>query len=98
MEFIYEWMRSLSYYMILMTAIVHVIPSKEYQKYIQFYMGLLIVLILATPIVKLLGMEELLFTRFQENTYAIELKELERQTEYLREVELDEFLSIEEFD
>lgn len=94
-EFLYEWMRSLAYYMVLMTAVLQVIPNKQYKKYIQFYMGLIIVLMLCSPLIKILGMEESLFTLYQSNAYQLEMKELEEKTEYLKEVELDEYISIQ---
>lgn len=95
-EFLYEWVRSLAYYMVLMTAILQVIPNKEYKKYIQFYMGLIIVLMLCTPILKIMGMEEQLFERYKSNVYELEIKELEEKSEYLREVELDAYISIQD--
>ncbi len=94
-EFLYEWMRSLAYYMVLMTAVIQVIPNKQYKKYIQFYMGLIIVLMLCSPLIKILGMEEGLFTLYQTNAYQLEMQELEEKTEYLKEVELDEYISIQ---
>lgn len=95
-EFVYEWMRSLAYYMVLMTAVLQVIPNKQYKKYIQFYMGLIIVLMLCSPLIKLLGMEESLRTLYQTNVYELEMKELEEKTEYLREVKLDEYIDVQD--
>lgn len=94
--FLYEWMRSLAYYMVLMTAVLEVIPNKQYKKYIQFYMGLVIVLMLCSPLIKVLGMEESFLTLYKSNTYQLELKELEEKSEYLREVELDAYISIQD--
>ncbi|MFI3171604.1 MAG: stage III sporulation protein AF [Eubacteriales bacterium] len=96
LDYIYEWIRSLAYYTILMTAIVQIIPNKGYKKYIQFYMGLIIVLMLCSPIMKILGMEEQFFTLYQSKTYELEMKELEEKSDYLREVELDAYISIED--
>ncbi len=95
-EFLYEWMRSLAYYMVLMTAVLQVIPNKEYKKYIQFYMGLIIVLLLCSPLIKVCGMEEQLFTLYKTNVYQLEIKELQEKSEYLREVELDAYISIQD--
>lgn len=94
--FLYEWVRSLAYYMVLMTAVLQVISNKQYKKYIQFYMGLIIVLMLCTPIIKIMGMEEQLFAIYKSNTYQMELQELEEKSAYLREVELDEYISIQD--
>ena len=98
LEYIYEWIRRLAYYTVLMTAIMQIIPNKGYKKYIQFYMGLVIVLMLCSPIIKIFGMEEQFFTLYQAQEYKLELKELEKKSEYLRGVELDEYIIIEDTD
>lgn len=89
--YLYEWMQSLAYYMVLMTAVLHVIPNKEYKKYIQFYMGLVIVLILCTPILKVLGLESSFAEIYDANTYEIQLEEIEEMTAYLNEIDLEEY-------
>lgn len=91
--FLYEWIRSLAYYMVLMTAVLQVIPNKDYQKYIRFYMGLVIVLLLCTPLFKVLGLEENFATLYTSSAYENEIQEIEEKTEYLKEVELDAYIS-----
>ncbi len=91
--FLYEWIRSLAYYMVLMTAILQVIPNKEYQKYIQFYMGLIIVLMLCTPLIKILGLEDDFYSLYHSSAYQLEIQEIEEKTEYLKEVEWDAYIS-----
>lgn len=93
--FLYEWIRSLAYYMVLMTAILQVIPNKEYQKYIQFYMGLIIVLMLCAPLIKVLGLEDDFTTLYNSSAYQSQIQEIEEKTEYLKEVELDAYISYE---
>lgn len=91
--YLYEWVRSLAYYMVLMTAVLQVIPNKEYKKYIQFYMGLVVVLLLCTPILKVMSLEDDFESFYHSNSYEFDIEELELQTEYLREVELDAYIS-----
>ena len=94
-DFIYEWIRSLAYYLILMTAVLQLIPKKEYKKYIQFYIGLIIILLLCTPIIKILGLQDEMKSYYFNNTYQQQLEEFEEQTKYLKEVEIDEYYSPE---
>ncbi|MFI3207862.1 MAG: stage III sporulation protein AF [Eubacteriales bacterium] len=91
--FLYEWVRSLAYYMVLMTAVLQVIPNKAYQRYIQFYMGLIIVLMLCSPILKIMDLEDDFYSLYTSNTYRLEIEELEEKTEYLREVEWDAYIT-----
>ena len=53
--YIYEWIRNLAYYMILVTAVLQVAPEGGYRKYIRFFCGLLLVVLLASPVLSLLG-------------------------------------------
>lgn len=52
-EGIYEWLKDLAYYVILVTALFHMIPGEVYQKYIRFFTGLVMVVLLLSPILQL---------------------------------------------
>lgn len=49
-EGIYEWLKDLAYYVILVTALFHMIPGEVYQKYIRFFTGLVMVVLLLSPV------------------------------------------------
>ncbi|BDZ77442.1 stage III sporulation protein AF [Claveliimonas bilis] len=57
-QYLYDWMQSIAYFMILITILMHVIPNQGYQKYIRFFTGALLVILLLTPVWKLTGMSE----------------------------------------
>ena len=52
-EYLYEWLRNLAFYLVLVTALTHVLPAGEYRKYIRFFTGLVLILMLLTPILRL---------------------------------------------
>ena len=52
-QYLYDWMQSIAYFMILITILMHVIPNQGYQKYIRFFTGALLVILLLTPVWKL---------------------------------------------
>lgn len=56
-EYIYEWIENVAFYLVLATAVLHVIPNQEYRKYIRFFTGLVLILMLAAPILKIMGTE-----------------------------------------
>ena len=56
-DYLYEWLRNISYYLILVTAVTYVLPSGSYRKYIRFFTGLVLILMLVSPVVQLLGAE-----------------------------------------
>ena len=58
-SYLYEWIRSISFYMIMVTAAIHVIPNSDYKRYIRFFTGLVLVVMLTDPFLRLLGMGDL---------------------------------------
>lgn len=88
LSYLYEWVKNIAYYMILVTVAVQVIPKSGYKKYIRFFTGLLLILLLSEPILKAAGMEQA-FTELYENaSYKQEIQEIEEKTKYLEDVEL----------
>jgi len=57
-EYLYAWLRDISYYLILVTAVTYVLPSNSYRKYIRFFTGLVLILMLIMPVVHLAGVED----------------------------------------
>ena len=47
---LYQWMKSLAFFHVLTTALLHILPDKRYEQYIRLFMGLLLVLLICTPI------------------------------------------------
>ena len=37
---IYEWVKNLSFYLVLVTALLQMLPDSDYRKYIRFFTGL----------------------------------------------------------
>lgn len=56
-DYFYEWIQNLTFYIILTTCVLHLLPGKEYKKYVQFFTGLVLILMLITPVVKIFGIE-----------------------------------------
>lgn len=54
-DYIYEWLRNISYYLILVTAVCYVLPSASYRKYIRFFTGLVLISMLLAPVINLIG-------------------------------------------
>lgn len=51
MEIVYQWALNLSYYLIITTLFLHLLPGKEYEKYVRFFVNLILVMMLLSPIV-----------------------------------------------
>jgi stage III sporulation protein AF len=86
-ESIFLWIRNIAYYMILVTAMVQVIPNNSYKKYIRLFTGMVFILLLTTPILKLFGVfqEEITLDHFRK--YQEKMEEIEEMQSMNIEIE-----------
>lgn len=91
-EFLYEWIRNVAFYMVLVTVMVQILPDNTYKKYIRFFTGMILIMLLMTPILKIFNMEESFDTLFQNASYQQETKKIKGTTEYLGEIHLEDYL------
>ena len=96
-ELLFGWVQDIAFYTLLMVVVLHVLPEKSQRKYLQFFMGIVLMILVISPFLSALGLERQLDETYARQTYDQELQEfLERQKvieeEYQRHVEekLDE--------
>ena len=80
LNYIYEWIENIAFYMVLIVAFMQMIPGESYKKYIRFFAGLILILMLTGPIFKLFGMD-----KFQYKEYQKELERIETYTSKMEE-------------
>lgn len=90
-EYLYEWIRNIAYYMVLVTAVMQIIPNHDYKKYIRFFTGMVLILLLMTPVLKLFGMEQKFSELYEGKKYEEEIKEIEDSTQYLEELDIADY-------
>lgn len=66
MKELYQWLQDLAVYLILVSAILQALPQESYQKYIWFFSGLVLIILLMTPLLRLTDMEDSFRSRVQE--------------------------------
>ncbi len=59
-ELIYGWMKNLAFFFIFMTAVLNCLPDNRYRKYVRFFLGMLVIIILARPLTEFLHLDEIL--------------------------------------
>lgn len=79
--FIYDWMENIAFYLVILVAMMQMIPQSSYQKYIRFFAGMILILMLAGPIFRIFGMTEL-----QNAAYQNALQEIEDATGYMERI------------
>ena len=79
--FIYDWIENIAFYLVILVAMMQMIPQSSYQKYIRFFAGMILILMLAGPILKLFGMTTLHSTEYQNA-----LQEIEEASGYMERI------------
>lgn len=92
LEEIYGWIQNISVYLIVMAAVMHAIPGKDYGKYIRFFSGLVLILMLSSPLLRLAGMEGTFRTLYKGKEYEMERREIERAEELYEQSGIFDFL------
>ena len=65
---IYQWMKDLAFFHVLTTAILHILPDKRYEQYVRLFMGLLLILLICTPVFAVVGKSQELLEGFRKIT------------------------------
>ena len=73
------------FFHVLTTALLHILPDKRYEQYIRLFMGLLLVLLICTPIFAVVGKSEELLSGFSNNYGREEQVRMETEAEGIRE-------------
>lgn len=50
MNAVFEWVRGIVFYLILLTVVSHLVPGKKYEKYVRVFTGMLLVVIVIQPV------------------------------------------------
>ena len=87
---IYQWMKNLAFFHVLTTTVLHILPDKRYEQYIRLFMGLLLALMICTPVFSLVGKSSELLNGFQKYYGEEEQARMENEAEGIRKTCLRE--------
>ena len=80
-EQIYQWVKNIAFYLILITAVMNVLPNNNYKKYVKLFTGMVLVLLVLSPITSLLKLNRTMYFTFLTSSFEQELNELDDQAE-----------------
>lgn len=97
MNEIYIWIKNIVIYMIMNTIIMNLLGNKSYKKYISIVSGMILVLIVVSPLMNYMGMEDKLDYFLQTNDFAIETSDFQNEVNQVEkkqsEAILEEYMS-----
>ncbi len=92
MSYIYGWVKNLVCFYLLLTVILHLLPKKNYQKYVRFFSGMLLTILVTSPVLSLMGNEEILREKINQAGFFQELDNLKLDTEHLEDGQKERYL------
>lgn len=82
---LYEWMKTIAGFYLLLTVFLHLLPDSVYEKYIRFFMGMLLMVLLSSPFFELLGKGDHFLTDFSVGMQKEDRQLAERAEEFLEQ-------------
>ncbi|MDO4327040.1 MAG: stage III sporulation protein AF [bacterium] len=79
MEFVTGWVQNIAYYMIFMTVVLSLLPAKQYEKYVRFFAGIILILLVIKPFLGGLRLEDEISHFYQEFSLKQDTAELEQK-------------------
>lgn len=92
MGIIYNWILKVSFFAVLGSVILQMVPDHGFQKYVRFVLGLILAAMLIVPVMELFGKREVFENIYRNSAYKIQIRELEERSRKVQE----DILGIEE--
>ena len=89
MEMIYNWILKLSFFAVLGSVILQMIPDHGFQKYVRFVLGLILAAMLVVPVLELFDKRAAFEEIYHNSAYKIRTSELEEKSQKVQEDILD---------
>ncbi len=83
MSYIFHWVKNLVCFYLLITVALHLLPRKNYQKYVRFFSGILLTILVVSPVLELLGDEEALRQKISQEEFFQGMDNIKLDTEHL---------------
>lgn len=92
MSYIYNWVKNLVCFYLLLTIVLHLLPKKSYRKYVRFFSGMLLAILIVSPALSLLGDEEALRQKIRQAEFFQEMDNIKLDSEHLELAQKERYL------
>ncbi len=96
MEFLYNYVKNICVFMLVITLILNIFPDRKYIKYIKLFAGLLLIISAITPIVNL-GKQRINITDIINKYYSKEITMDSDISDSIREMQTKVYERVSEF-
>ena len=67
-EMCYAWIRDIVFYFILVSVVMNVMPDSKYRKYVRFFLGIVLIILMVQPLLQFLNLSDSLDANFNSET------------------------------
>ncbi len=92
MGYIFTWVKNLVCFYLLLTVVLHLLPRQSYRKYVRFFSGMLLTILVVSPVLSLLGDEEALREKISQAEFFQDLDNHKLDTEHLEMTQKEIYL------
>ncbi|MDF2590199.1 MAG: hypothetical protein K0S41_4040 [Anaerocolumna sp.] len=85
---IYSWVKNIIIFLILTTIITNLLGKSSYKKYIDLVIGIILVLLVVSPLLKIFQLEETLDYFFSSNSLLADAEDISGKLEDMEEVQM----------
>lgn len=83
MSYIFSWVKNLVCFYLLLTVVLHLLPRQNYRKYVRFFSGMLLTILVVSPALTLLGNEEALREKISQAEFFQDMDNRKLDTAHL---------------
>ncbi|MFP3155416.1 stage III sporulation protein AF [Lachnospiraceae bacterium ZAX-1] len=92
MGIIYAWVKNIVYFYIFITAVLHMLPKDSYQKYVRFFCGMILVVMLLTPILNIIYKKDYLEEKISYENFWQEMDNMQLDIEKIEAIHQEAYL------
>ena len=92
MQAVYGWVKNIIYFMIFLAVVNNLLADSKYEKYIRFFAGMVLILLVVSPLTGKMRLDEQISSMFQSISLYNDASDLKSQLWNMDEKRLDQIL------
>ena len=88
LDMVYEWIQNVVFFLLLSGSVLDALPGESYRKYIRFFIGMIVLLLLASPLLKLGNLQSSFDNLYHSLEYEQTVREAQQMEQYFEKADL----------